>query len=274
MRVILDWISKYSHWLVLILLESISLVLLFSFNSYQCSLWFTGANRVVGQVNDWEQQAVSYISLGERNEELTRSNIELQERIDKLRRALYIAQHDSSVTERLVAENVRGVEMIPAHITSNTIMHRDNYMTIDKGTVDGVQKEMGVMCGTGIVGIVSQAGRHHSIVIPILNSRSRISCRLRGSEFFGYLTWRGGSPLVGWLEDIPRHARFKVGDAVETSGFSNVFPEGIFVGRVMKICDSRDGLSFELAVQLSVDLAHVRYVEVIKGSKSSKGSRR
>ena len=247
-----------------ILLEGISLVLLFSFNSYQCSLWFTGANLVVGQINDWEQQAISYISLGEQNEILTARNIQLQQRLDKMRHELYIARHDSSLTERLVAENVATVEMIPAHVTSNTVMQRDNYMTIDKGTEDGVHKEMGVMSGTGVVGIVSQAGHHHSIVIPILNSRSRISCRLRGSEYFGYLVWHGGSPIVAMLEDIPRHARFKVGDAVETSGYSSVFPEGIFVGRVIRIRDSQDGLSFELEVQLSVDLAHIRYVNVIR----------
>jgi rod shape-determining protein MreC len=106
--------------------------------------------------------------------------------------------------------------------------------------------------------------QHFSIVQPLLNSRSRISCRLRDTQYFGYLKWEGGSPLYAILDDIPRHARFKVGDIVETSGFSSVFPPGIFVGKVSKIENSDDGLSYKLQVHLGTDFSRLQDVCIVQ----------
>lgn len=259
----LDWLSRYSHWLVLLLLEGVSLFLLVSFNRYQGSVWFTGANHAVGQLEEWHQGMVSYISLGERNRELTERNIQLEGELEALRGELAGLTHDSSYTERAVARRLRDTRLLPARVVSNSIRLRDNYLTIDRGSLDGVRPEMGVVCGTGIVGIVSHVTEHYAVVMSILNSKSVISCRIRGNNYFGYLHWQGGNVLMAQLDDVPRHAQFKVGDAVETSGFSNVFPPGIFVGRVRQIRDSKDGLSFQLLVHLSSDLANLRDVAVI-----------
>ncbi len=264
-----DWLSRYSHWLVLLLLEGISLVLLVSFNRYQGSVWFTGANYVVGQVEEWHQGVVSYIDLGERNRELTERNIQLEHELELLRTEVARITHDSSYTERLMARHLQKTPMLPARVISNSISLRDNYLTIDRGTADGVRPKMGVVSGTGIVGIVSHVTEHYSIVMSILNSKSGISCRIRGSNYFGYLHWQGGNVLTAVLDDVPRHASCKVGDVVETSGFSNVFPEGIFVGRVKQVRDSKDALSYQLLVQLSTDLANLRDVAVILETMSN-----
>ncbi len=259
----IEWISRYSHWLVLLLLEGISLALLVSFNRYHGSVWFSGANYVVGKVEECHQGVVSYIGLGERNRELMERNIQLEQELEVLRTELAELTHDSSYTERVMAQCLHPIPHLPARVISNSIRLHDNYITINRGSADGVQPKMGVVSGTGIVGIVSHVTEHYSIVMSILNSKSGISCRIRGSNYFGYLHWRGGSVLTALLDDVPRHASFKVGDAVETSGFSDVFPEGIFVGRVRQIRDSKDGLGYQLLVQLSSDLANLRDVSVI-----------
>ncbi len=263
MRGILDWLSRYSHWLVLLLLEGISLYLLVSFNRYQGSVWFTGANRVVGRVEAWHQGMLTYISLGERNRELTERNIQLEQELEVLRTEVAELTHDSSYTERAMARRLHDTPLLQARVISNSIRLRDNYLTIDRGLLDGVRPEMGVVSGTGIVGIVSHVTDRYAVVMSILNSKSGISCRIRGNNYFGYLHWQGGDVLTAQLDDVPRHASFRVGDAVETSGFSNVFPPGIFVGRVVQIRDSQDGLSFQLMVRLSTDLANLRDVAVI-----------
>ena len=263
MQGIIDWINKYSHWLVLLLLESISLVLLVSFNSYQSSVWFSSANHIIGKVQEWQQNTLDYLSLGERNKKLTVRNIELESELEVLRNEIAELKHDSSYTERILATKLQKHPTIPARIIFNSITMRDNYLTIDKGSEDGIKPKMGVVCGTGIVGIVSQVTAHYAIVMSVLNSKSGISCRLRGRNYFGYLHWNGGNVLSATLDDVPRHANFKIGDAVETSGFSKVFPPGIFVGRVIQIRDSRDGLSYQLTVQLSSDLANIRDVAVV-----------
>lgn len=263
MRALLDFLVKYYHWLIFIALEGISLVLLFQFNHYQNSVWLTTANTVVGRINDWEQQALRYMTLGEVNEELTQRNLLLEQNNLALAQHINELSHDSTRSERLQADRLEGIKLIPARVTTNSVMRRDNLMTINVGEADGVLPEMGVVSGTGIVGIVFMTSPHYSIVLPLLNSRSNISCRLRGTKYFGSLKWDGAHPLYAILDDIPRHARFKIGDIVETSGFSSVFPAGLFVGKVKTIENSDDGLSYKLRVQLSIDFARIQDVCVV-----------
>lgn len=263
MRALLDFLVKYYHWLIFVALEGISLVLLFQFNHYQNSVWLTTANTVVGRINDWEQQALRYMTLGGVNEALTQRNLLLEQNNRALAQYVDELTHDSTRSEQLQASRLSGLRLIPARVTTNSVMHRDNLMTINAGEADGVRPEMGVVSGTGIVGIVYLTSQHYSIVLPLLNSHSNISCRLRGSQYFGCLRWDGLSPLFASLDDIPRHARFKVGDIVETSGFSSVFPPGLFVGKVDRIENSDDGLSYKLRVNLSLDFARLQDVCVV-----------
>ncbi len=256
-------IGQWAHWIVFLLLEGVSLVLLLRFNQYQGSVWFTQANTAAGYVLDKEAQVLSYIQLGEINRELTRENQVLQYNLDVLRHELAELKHDSTLTELTLAEQVEGLHMIPAQVINNSVGKRNNFITINRGLSDGVRTEMGVVCGTGVVGIVYMVSEHFSLVLPVLNSHSSISCRLRDTEYFGYLKWKGGSPLRAIIDDIPRHARIKKGDVVETSGFSSVFPAGIFVGKVNRVQNSEDGLSYQLQIQLSTDFARLRDVNVI-----------
>ena len=137
-------------------------------------------------------------------------------------------------------------------------------MTIDKGRADGVKPDMGVACGNGVVGVVYLVSDHYAVVIPVLNaSSSRISCAIRGRGYFGYLQWYGEDPAVAYVEDVPRHARFKLGDWIVTSGFSSIFPSGVLVGKIEQAYNSRDGLSYKLKVRLSTDFGCLRDVCVI-----------
>lgn len=237
--------------------------MLFNFNDYQGSVWFTQANALAGYLLEKEADFLKYVRMDAVNQELTQKNLLLQYNNEVLRRQLFALTKDSSFTEQVQARLLDGIRSIPAHVITNSIRQKDNYLTLDKGRLQGVRPEMGVVNGTGIVGIVYLVSDHYSLVLPILNSKSSISCRLRGTNYFGSLRWKGGNPLLATLDDVPRHARCHVGDVVETSGFSNVFPEGIFVGKVVDIHNSSDGLSYQLHVQLGVDLANVRDVCVI-----------
>lgn len=263
MRALLEFIAKYYHWMIFVALEGISLWLLFQFNRYQHSLWLTAVTETVSRAHEAEVKALRYLTLGTVNEQLTRRNNILEYNLAEALREIEILSHDSTGTERLQADRMDGIELISAKVVTNSVMRRDNLITINAGIADGVREEMGVVCGTGLVGIVLLSSEHFSIVLPLLNSRSHISCRLRGSDFFGHLTWDGVNPLYAQLDDIPRHARFNIGDIVETSGFSSVFPSGIFVGKVEAIGNSDDGLSYKLRVHLATDFATLQDVCVI-----------
>jgi rod shape-determining protein MreC len=264
MRNLLDFLTKYHHWFLFIFLEVTSGVLLFKYNSYQGSVWLSSANAVVGKIYEWESDALSFFTQTRANEELTIRNFYLERQVDQLRRLYAEATRDTTVMERNELQFLSQYQLIPAKVVDNSLNKLENLMTIDKGRADGVEVDMGVACGNGVVGVVYLVGDHYSVVIPVLNaSSSRISCAIRDRGYFGYLHWYGGDPTVAYVEDIPRHAKFKLGEWVVTSGFSSIFPSGVMVGKIEQAYNSSDGLSYKLKVQLSTDFSCVRDVVVI-----------
>jgi rod shape-determining protein MreC len=264
MKNLLAFVTRYYHWFLFIFLEVISGVLLFRANNYQSSVWFTSANAVVGSIYRLDASVRSYFSLARVNEELTLRNYYQERQLAQLRRLYTEMTHDTTALERQGLAMMSQFSTIPAKVVSNSVDKSDNIITIDRGRLDGVEKDMGVVCGNGVVGIVYLVSDHYAAVIPVLNvSSSRISCAIRGRGYFGYLQWYGGDPAVAYVEDIPRHARFKRGDWVETSGYSAIFPPGVLVGRIERIYDSADGLSFRLKVRLTTDFSCLRDVCVI-----------
>ena len=259
----IERITAYVHWALFLLLEVLSGFLLFQYNHYQGSVWFTQANTAAAMVHEWEAKALSYLRMPAENAALVRRNIILQNKLDVLRHELALTQADTSSTQKTQEEMLRDMTLIPAQIVDNSVRKRDNMLVINVGSNDGVAPEMGVVSGTGVVGIVSAVTQHHALVMSILNSHSSISCRLRGTEYFGYLKWKGGKPLRAYMDDVPRHAHIQKGDVIETSGFSSVFPAGIFLGKVAEIKNSSDGLAYELEILLSTDIANLRHVNVI-----------
>ena len=263
MRNLLEFLSKYYHWLLFLVLEVVSFVLLFQYNSYQGSVWFSTSNAVVGKVYEVDAAIESFFSLTMVNENLTQRNFYLERQVNQLRRLYADMTRDTTAAERAELEFLGRYELIPAKVVSNSIDRTDNLMTIDRGRKDGVEVDMGVACGNGVVGVVYLVSDHYSVVMPVLNYHSRISCAIRRRGYFGYLKWQGGDANIAYVEDVPRHAKFKRGDWVETSGYSSIFPPGVLVGKIIEVYNSRDGLSYRLKVQLTTDFGNVRDVCVI-----------
>ncbi len=261
----IERITAYVHWALFIILEVLSGFLLFQYNHYQGSIWFTQANTIAAQVHEWEAEVLSFLRMPAENAALVRRNIVLQQQNDILRHMAPAIPPQGEAFNSSPSGELEGgcLSLIPAQIIDNSVRMRDNMIVINVGSKDGIAPEMGVVSGTGVVGIVSAVTPHYALVMSILNSHSSISCRLRGTEYFGYLKWRGGKPLRAFMDDVPRHAHIKKGDVVETSGFSNVFPAGIFLGKVAEVKNSSDGLAYELEILLSTDLSNLRHVNVI-----------
>ena len=260
---LLEFISKSYHWFVFVLLEVISLVLLFQYNSYQGSVWFSSSNVVVGKCYEWSSKVNTFFSLSHVNESLTLKNFYLERQVAQLSRLYADATDDSLAAERIKLESLSKYQLVPAKVVSNSVNSHDNLITIDKGSADGISKDMGVVSGNGVVGIVYMVSKHYSVVMPVINSHSRVSCSIRGRGYFGYLHWTGGASNIAYVEDIPRHAHFKRGDWVETSGYSSIFPQGVIVGKILEVYNSRDGLSYRLKVLLSTDFGRLRDVCVV-----------
>ena len=263
MRNLLEFLAKYNHWFVFLILEVVSMVLLFQYNSYQGSAWFSSANAVTGKLYEWDANVETFFSLTKVNQELTQRNAYLEQEVQKLSDSLVSMTKDSSIYHRDQFALLRNYRLIPAKVVANSVDKPGNLMTIDKGSADGIHKDMGVISGTGVVGIVYLVAEHYAIVIPVLNTKSNISCMIQNRGYFGYLRWKGGVSDLAYLEEVPRHAHFKLGDYVVTSGYSAVFPPGVRVGRILHVFNSADGLSYRVQLRLSTDFARLRDVCVI-----------
>ena len=269
MRNLLDFIVEYNYWFLFLFLEAVSFVLLFQFNSYQGSVWFSSANAVTGKLYETSSEIESYFQLSKINSELTQRNLYLEQRLHKLEKQIGDSAADSTMEKSLLVKSLQPYRLIPAKVISMTAGRLDNLITINKGEVDGIKKDMGVVCGTGVVGIVYLTSKHYSIVIPILNSQSNISCVIQGRGYFGYLHWTGGDVSQAYVDDVPRHAHFRLYDNVVTSGYSSVFPAGIIVGKILHVYNSADHMSYRLRVKLSTDFGKLRDVCVVDNSALS-----
>ena len=264
MRNLLNFLVKYNYWFLFILLEVASFVLLFRFNRYQQSVFFTSANAVAGKLYEVTGSIAAYFHLKETNEDLLDHNIRLEQRVAQLERALLDARSDTTLYHSLdsVPAGSR-YSLHKARVIKNSLNRLDNYLTLDKGSADSIRPEMGVVSANGVVGIVYKTTPHYALVISLLNSKSSLSCKIQGSDYFGYLKWEGGDSQYAYLRDLPRHAEFSVGDTVVTSGYSAVFPPGLLVGYIDEMTDSHDGLSYLLKIRLATDFGRVSDVRVI-----------
>ena len=263
MRNLLNFFLKYNYWFLFILLEVISFALLFRFNNYQGSAFFTSSNQVAGMVYEAANNVTGYFHLKSINDDLVQKNVELELQMERLRSALMELTADSTGLEKMKSDALKGYDIYRADVINNSLTHVDNYITIDKGENDGIRPEMGVINGNGVVGIVYQTSANYSVVIPILNSKSSISCKIKRSDYFGFLKWDGGASEYATVKDMPRHSLFSLGDTIVTSGHSAVFPGGIPIGTVEDMSDSHDGLSYLLKVKLFTDFGRLNDVRVI-----------
>lgn len=273
MRNLLEFLAKYNNWFLFVLLEVLSMVMLFRYNSYQGSVWFSSANVVAGKLYEIQSAVESFFSLTKINEQLTLRNFYLERQVNQLARLYAEATDDTTAMQRNEFEILERYKLIPAKVVSNSLNSANNLITINRGSADGVEVDMGVACGNGIVGVVYLVSSHYSVVMPLLNVKSRISCTIRRRGYFGYTNWTPGDPSIAYVEDIPRHARFNRGDWVETSGYSSIFPSGVLVGKIVEVYNSRDGLSYRLKVQLATDFGNLRDVYVINDKEIGERAR-
>jgi rod shape-determining protein MreC len=260
---ILEFLRKYYYILIFIVLEIISFWALFRFNNYQGSVWLTSANSTTAKINRLYYDIATYWHLGEVNRKLTSENLRLQQEAHALREALLDQKVEGTFLDSITRTSISGYQYIDAKVIVNSDRKKNNYIVIDKGANDGITRDMGVICGNGVVGIVCITGPRYSLVTPIINKHSNISCRIRGERHFGTLQWDGKDCRYVYLDEIPRYAKIKKGSIIETSGHSSVFPPGLYVGKVNSVNDSPDGQSFRLKVELGTDFLTTRDVNIV-----------
>ena len=261
MRNLIDFFLRNSSWFIFIFYMILSCVLLFNNNPYQQSVYLTSANSIVSTVYEEMNSVTSYFYLRDINEDLQQRNAALEMELLALREQ--VKENNSQNLDSISKANSK-YQFILARVISNSISLQHNYITVNKGSEDGVVNEMGVVDQNGVVGIVNVIGKQSARIISLLNPNLRISCKVKGSDYFGSLVWDGVSPYYAILEEMPRHVKFETGDTIVTSGYSAVFPEGINVGIIDELLTNGDDNFYSLKIKLASDFTQLSTVRLIK----------
>lgn len=264
MRNLLYFLIKHSPWFVYIFYAIISLILLFRFNPYQQSIFLSSSNVVAGHVFSLSGNVTGYFNLKEINQNLQVKNGELQQELIYLKAQIKKATGDSLQKQTPLDSSLINYNFKIARVINNSISHTQNYITLDKGSKDGIKTEMGVVDQNGIVGIINVVSEHYSVAISLLNPKFRLSCKVKGSDYFGSLVWDGKDPRYAILEELPRHVKFSKGDTVITSGYSAVFPEGIMVGTVQEFSKQKNDNFYALKIKLLTDFCRLNDVRILE----------
>ena len=268
---LLEFLQKYRHWFVFLILETIALVTYLSGSLYSRSLGWYATSAVFGRVNELMTEGWSYVDLRPRNEELLRENARLRTAYTLLARQMQDAEAHG-LLPRLHATDSLPIDpsaVIIARVVNRVTHTGEVYYTINKGHRDGIETDMGVMSASGVVGAVMAVSDHYALVIPVLNPKIRLACTLLGQEVSGTLT-ASSSPNANEaiLSNVPPHAHPQIGDTITTSGYSYLFPEGMMVGTIADSVPARvkgsAGTFANYPVHLSTDFQGLRYVYVIR----------
>jgi rod shape-determining protein MreC len=256
MRNILALIQRFYVTLLFLALLTVGGFMLFSSNNYHRSAFVEHSTDLVGEIYNRRDNLSQYLRLGDINDQLSLENARLRAQLPEN----YLLNDTTTGAQRDTAGVLR-YKFRPARVINATVTRDMNYLTLDRGENQGIRKDMGVISGRNVVGIVTSTSPNFSIVMPVIHSNFRTPVRVNG--FFGQLTWPGGDPEKARVDDIPKHARIQPGDTVTTTGFGFTFPANQLIGYVDKV-DMLSKESFHvISIRLATDYRKLSYVEVI-----------
>ena len=257
MRNLLIFITKYNAFFLFLIFEVSSLLIYIKYNSFQKATFINSQNKVTGSLFAQVSEFKGYLSLKEQNDSLAGENA-------KLRGMLKTSFYVDSVEKHKVVDTVykQQYTYIVARVINNSTNQSNNYITINKGRKDGIAKDMGVICGAGVVGMVADVTDHFAIVKSLLHSKSQFSAMLADDKAIGSFTWVSNLDRHKGLLSLQNDARPKLGEPVVTSGYS-LFPTGIPFGKITNLHAKEGGLLLNVEIGLSVDFAKLQYVYVV-----------
>ena len=261
MRNLIRFLSKNSLVFIFLFLEFIAFLLLVQNNNYQNSKFFNSSNFLIGNLYSTINNVNDYFNLKSVNAELAEQNARLQNQSIKSFTKVFgttVEINDTSYHQKYLYTS--------AKVVNTTTNKRNNYITLDKGKINGIEAGMGVVSGNGVIGTVKNVSDNFCSVMSVLHEKNAVSAKIKNSEYFGSLVWELGEYREAKLKEIPNHARLHIGDTIITSGYSTIYPEGIKVGFI-KDFELYEGSNFyEITVALSVDYKKLSHVFIVKNT--------
>lgn len=260
MRSLLQFLARFHVFFLFLALEVISLILIVNYNNFQRVRFLNSSNQLSASVYEMSSNLTSYFQLKRINEELARENAELQTKLQKLQMLDIFSHADTSVISDTT------YQFIPARIINNSVNKQHNYVTLNKGLLDGIEQDMGIIGPDGVVGVVTNVSKHYSSGPSILNRRWRVSAKIKKNNYFGSLYWNGNDPQYARLNEIPFHVELAIGDTIVTSGYSSIFPEGILIGVIDEFNHDSGANFYQINIRLSTNFKTISHVELVKNN--------
>ncbi len=261
MRNLLNFLTRHSNLIIFLILEGIAFYLISTRNNYHNSRM---VNTVMGLTRGIERKintSRSYLRLHEINETLAAENVALRNNIAKLGRSegpAFSQAADSVFKQQYLHSS--------AEVVENSINRQRNFFTINKGENQGIKVDMAVVSANSVAGVIVGCSSNYSVAMSVLNIDFKLSARIKSNGYYGSLNWDGRDYRYATLSEIPQHVLVNVGDTIETTGFSAIFPEGEMVGTVSDY-EKFGGDFYKITILLTTDFKKLHFVDIIGNLK-------
>lgn len=256
MNSLLKFIIRHSFTIAFVLIEIICFILIVYGNNYQKAKYTNSSNFVTGKISEKWSNIVDYTKLKSINNSLAEENEILRNTLEKYR------------TDNIPPLEKSGFEYCSAKVVWVKNNQIKNFLTINKGIDHNINQGMGVIGPDGVVGVTYVSSDKYTSVLPIINPDTKISVKLKESDYFGSLSWDGGNINTATITGIPGHAQMETGDLVVTSNLSSIFPENISVGKVKEFYKDVSTNFYTIKIELFTDFSKINYVYVITNKDS------
>jgi rod shape-determining protein MreC len=260
---LLRFLYDKRNFLFFVLLEVLCGWLIFTFNKYQGAFYFNSSNAIVSNVLSANRSFTSYFDLQDQNDKLVSENAALRTLLEQEKKQRKIDPLSIADSARKAA-----FDFIPARVIKNSLTDTKNYITIDKGSADGLQSYMGLIGPQGVVGEIKYCSEHYATGFSLLHVKNGLSAKLSRSGAIGSVEWDGVDSRFAKLKYIGKHYFLQPGDTIVTSGFNAVFPPGLLIGLVEKVIDDNQS-DYNITVRLATDFGSLDHVYVIRSKRKS-----
>ena len=261
MRNLLNFLVRYNFVFIFLILEGITVSFLVTANDYHNTRFVNKMKGLTHGINLRMSNTRNFLNLSEINQQLAAENIALRNRIERMSGKddmLFFSVSDSIYKQQY--------QFTTAEIVENSVNRQKNFFTINKGKREGLEVDMAVTSGDGVAGVIVGCSENYSVAMSLLNIDFRLSSRIKSNGYFGSLNWDGRIYSHAVLSEIPQHVTINVGDTIETTGYSAIFPEGIMVGIVSDF-EKTGGDFYKIRVALVTDFKKLHFVNVIGNMK-------
>jgi rod shape-determining protein MreC len=261
MRNLLNFLARYNNLIIFLILEGLALYMISSGNSYHSAKVFNSVRAMTRGVDKKIYNYKAYLSLNIINEKLAAENVELKNTLEKMKR-------EGNLAFSSVSDSVHSQQYVytSAEVIENSVNKQKNLFTINKGELQGIKVNMAVNSSNSVAGVIIGCSKNYSVAMSLLNRDFKLSARIRSNGYYGSLSWEGKDYRYAVLNEIPQHVTVNVGDTIEATGFSAIFPEGALVGTVSDF-EKLGGDFYKIKVLLMTDFKKLHFVDVIGNLK-------